>query len=137
MLPIIPYRQFVLSFPIPLRYWLHSNRLLYAKVHSIVIREIHCGTIGRAQRDGIKDPTPGIISFTQRWGSALNLNPHMHVLCPDGVYTRVQGWALFRQADAITDEEVATLVETIAHRVMRHLQNEGYLIRGKLPRSTA
>jgi len=129
VLPIIPYRQFVLSFPIPLRYWLHSNRLLYAKVHSIVIREIHRCIIGRAQREGIKDPTPGSISFTQRWGSALNLNPHMHVLCPDGVYTRVQGRALFRQADAITDDEVASLVETIAHRVMRHLQNEGYLSR--------
>ena len=69
------------------------------------------------------------ISFTQRWGSVLNLNPHMHVLCPDGVYTRVQGRALFRQADAITDDQVASLVETIAHRVMRHLQNEGYLSR--------
>jgi len=130
VLPLIPYRQFVLSFPIPLRYWLHSNRQLYAKVHAIVIGEIHRYYIDKARREGIKDSDtmgPGSISFTQRWGSALNLNPHMHVLCPDGVYTRVNGRASFRPAEAISDDEVATLVEAIAHKIMRFLQKKGYL----------
>ena len=127
VLPVIPYRQFVLSFPIPLRYWLHSNRQLYAKVHSIVISEIHRHYRRAAMRSAIKDPTPGSISFTQRWGSALNLNPHQHVLCPDGVYTRVNGRATFRSLEHITDDEVAALVEAIAQKVMRHLQKKGYL----------
>ena len=26
VLPLVPYRQFVVSFPIPLRYWLHTNK---------------------------------------------------------------------------------------------------------------
>lgn len=127
VLPLIPYRQFVLSFPIPLRYWLHSNSQLYVKVHAIVIAEIHRYYIDKARREGIKDPAPGSISFTQRWGSARNLNPHMHVLCADGVYARVNSRASFRPADAITDDEVAALVEAIAHKVMRHLQKQGYL----------
>src|SRR5690606_34903800 len=37
VLPIVPYRQFVVTFPIPLRYWLQSNRKLYAKVHKLMI----------------------------------------------------------------------------------------------------
>jgi len=127
VLPLIPYRQFVLSFPITLRYWLHSNRQLYCKVHSIVIAEIHRYYTGKARRAGIKDPTPGSISFTQRWGSALNLNPHLHVLCADGVYTRVNGRATFRSLEHITDDEVAVLVEAVANKVMRHLQKIGYL----------
>jgi Transposase zinc-binding domain len=32
VLPLAPYRQMVLSFPIPLRYWLHTNKKLFAKV---------------------------------------------------------------------------------------------------------
>jgi len=73
VLPYLPYRQFVLSFPMPLRYWLHCNRQLYAKVHSVVIKEVHSYYVSKAKLIGIKEPTPGTISFTQRWGSALNL----------------------------------------------------------------
>jgi len=55
VLPVIPYRQFVLSFPIPLRYWLNSNRNLFAKVHGIVISEIHRNITDRARLSGIND----------------------------------------------------------------------------------
>ncbi|MGK0261234.1 MAG: hypothetical protein ACI96M_004693, partial [Candidatus Azotimanducaceae bacterium] len=30
----------------------------------------------------------GAITFIQRFGSALNLNVHLHMLIPDGVFTR-------------------------------------------------
>ena len=74
VLPHIPYRQFVISFPIPLRYWLQMNRKLYAKIHSIAIKQIHRHYIIKAQALGLRNPKPGSISFTQRFGSALNLN---------------------------------------------------------------
>ena len=117
----------VLSFPIPLRYWLQTNKKLYAKIHSIVIKEMQRYYVDKAKLAGIKDPVPGSISFTQRAGSALNLNPHLHVLLLDGVYTEVKGLVRFRNIDAITDDEVASLVETIAQKVLRHLQRKGYL----------
>ena len=41
VLPLAPYRQMVLSFPIPLRYWLHTNKKLFAKVHAIIIKQMH------------------------------------------------------------------------------------------------
>ncbi|MBP9706552.1 MAG: transposase zinc-binding domain-containing protein [Oligoflexales bacterium] len=70
VLPYIPYRQFVVSFPIPLRYWLNTNKKLYSKLHSIIIKEINQYYISKAS---CKDAKPGSISFTQRFGSALNL----------------------------------------------------------------
>jgi hypothetical protein len=127
VLPLAPYRQMVLSFPIPLRYWLHTNKKLFSKIHSIVIKEMHRYYINKAKLDGIKSPYPGSISFTQRAGSALNVNPHLHVLLLDGVYTEVNGVVKLRNIDAITDDEVAWLCENIAKNVMRHLTKEGYL----------
>jgi len=117
----------VLSFPIPLRYWLQTNKKLYAKIHSVVIKEMHRYYINKAKLAGIEKPYPGSISFTQRAGSALNLNPHMHVLLLDGVYTEINGVVRFRNIDPITDDEVAWLCENIAKKVLLHLTKEGYL----------
>jgi hypothetical protein len=76
VLPRIPYRQFVLSFPIPLRYWLQTNKKLYSKIHRLAIKELKRYYTGKAETQGVCASTPGSISFTQRFGSALNLNPH-------------------------------------------------------------
>ena len=64
VLPLVPYRQMVLSFPIPMRFWLHANRKLFAKIHQIVIKEMHRYYSDKAKLAGIKDPRPGSISFT-------------------------------------------------------------------------
>jgi hypothetical protein len=110
-----------------MRYWLHTNKKLYGKIHQICIKQIHLYYIKKAKASGIKDPTPGTISFTQRFGSALNLNLHMHVLCGDGVYTRLKEKPQWRNLDPISDEEVQRLVDTISKKVMRYLIRRGYL----------
>ena len=40
VLPWVPTRQWVVSVPIPLRYWMASSRDLTAKVHTIIRRTI-------------------------------------------------------------------------------------------------
>lgn len=127
VLPVVAYRQFVITFPIPMRFWLQANKKLYTKVHQLVIRELHAHYRCKAEAEGIKDSMPGSISFSQRSGSALNVNPHLHILCPDGVYARVNKKARFHNLAAITDEEVATLIEGVTKKVMRHLTKQGYL----------
>jgi hypothetical protein len=102
VLPLVPYRQFVFSFPIPMRYWLHTNKRFFAKIHRIIIDYIHGYYTAKASALGIKDPAPGRISLTQRWGSALNLTSHLQILGPDGVYIRWGKKAYFR---SITDRE--------------------------------
>ena len=127
VLPVVPYRQFVVSFPIPMRYWLQANRKLYAKIHKIIITQIHRYYMDKAKAKAIKDPKAGSISFTQRWGSALNLNVHCHILCPDGVYTAINGKPRFRNLGSISDDEVAALIDRIAEAVMHFLKRQGYL----------
>lgn len=127
VLPLVPYRQFVLSFPIPLRYWLNANKKLFAKIHKIVIAEIRSYYTSKALAEGIKNPAPGSVSFTQRFGSDLRLNPHLHILCPDGVYSTVNGKPLFHNIRTMTDADVARLVETISHKVRKYLVKKGYL----------
>jgi hypothetical protein len=41
VLPMALYRQFVVTFPIPMRYRLHYNIVLFAKVYRIIIKEFH------------------------------------------------------------------------------------------------
>ena len=123
VLPVVDYRQFVVSFPIPLRYWLQANRRLCAKIHKIMIAQVHKYYIDKASANGIKHPKPGSISITQRWVSALNLNVYCHILCPDGIYTNINDNGRFRNVDPITDDEVAALVERIAHSIMRYLKS--------------
>jgi len=117
VLPLVPFRQFVLSFPIPMRYWLHTNKTFSSKVFGVVAKIIHRYYVGKANAAGIKQSTPGSVSFTQRWGSALNLTPHLHILCIDGVYTRSNGHVRFRNLSSITDDEVSELVQTIADQI--------------------
>jgi hypothetical protein len=40
---------------------------------------------------GYENVRCGSVTFAQRFGSALNLNPHAHSLLLDGVYTVGQG----------------------------------------------
>lgn len=80
VLPIAPYRQFVISFPVPLRFWFQTNKKLYAHVHKIVISEIQRYYQNKAKSLGVKAPLHGTIAYTQRFGSALNLNQHIHSL---------------------------------------------------------
>ena len=46
--------------------------------------------------------------------NGLNLNPHLHIICIDSVYSRYSDFAKFRNLDRLTDDEVASLVESIA-----------------------
>ena len=69
MIPRVPIRQYVLSVPPPLRYWLASNKVLVREVHKILaetVEEFYC-----ERKD--KKPRSGAITFIQRFGGAINL----------------------------------------------------------------
>ena len=60
----------------------------------------------------------GAVTLIQRFGSALNLNIHFHMLFLDGVYTEGKyGSSWFRRVKAPTSDELSKLTHTIAHRV--------------------
>ncbi len=60
----------------------------------------------------------------------LNLNNHFHMLLLDGVYLDSPDGSRprFRWVKAPTSEELTQLTHTIAHRVDRYLQRQGWLV---------
>jgi hypothetical protein len=88
VVPFVPVRQFVLSFP----YWLrYRPRLRSRSLH-------HCAQDLHARRARLL-PSPrararrargrsGSVTFVQRFGSAANLNLHAHAIVLDGVFGR-------------------------------------------------
>ena len=75
VLPWVPTRQWVVSVPIPLRYWMAASQELTAQVHTIIRTTIGQYYVHQAVTRGVpRDKLqPGSVTFMQRFGSALNL----------------------------------------------------------------
>ena len=99
--PRAPVRQWVLSFPIPLRVLFASHPHLLAPVLQIVHRVIATFLI---QQAGLKrtEAATGAVTLIQRFGSAANLNIHLHCLVLDGVYRTTEGVPVFHAVRAPT-----------------------------------
>jgi hypothetical protein len=96
-LPAAPYRQWVLSFPIPLRMLFAHHPQLMSGVLAVVTRALSSDVLGRAgQRRS--DAETGVVTFIQRFGSALHLNIRLHMLVPEGAWRFVTGQAHFHRA---------------------------------------
>ncbi len=70
----------------------------------------------------------GIVTFIQRYGSALNLNVHLHLLVPDGAYTFKHDKPHFHRAPAPSPTELRQLLDTLIARITRTLVRGGELI---------
>jgi len=127
--PEVNIRQWVLSLPMPLRYWLSSNPKLISSVLEILIRALKQFHLRKVKGIGFKRLETGSVTFIQRFGSALNLNIHFHILFLDGVYSKNNDDAnpTFHPLPAPTDKEIKNLVEWLATRITRHLKRKGYL----------
>lgn len=127
-----PVRQWVLSFPYPLRFLFASRPEAIGPVLGIVHRVI-AGWL--ADQAGVERASAqcGAVTLIQRFGSALNLNVHFHMLWLDGVYearTTSNGESLaprLRRTRAPTSAQLTQLADTIARRVCRHLAKRGWL----------
>src|SRR6266536_4063179 len=88
VIPWVPTRPWVVSVPIPLRYWMAASQELTAQVHTIIRTTIGQYYVNQAVTHSIpRDKVqPGSVTFIQRFGSALNLHVHYHVVFLEGVY---------------------------------------------------
>jgi hypothetical protein len=124
VIPEVPVRQWVLTVPIQLRYWLTTNPKLQSKILKIVIRVINNYYKKSAEKNkNIKNGKTGSVTLIQRFGSALNLNIHFHVLFLDGVF---EG-EIFHKAESLKNEEVEYFIKRISQRIIRYLRKKGYL----------
>jgi len=129
VLPHQPIRQWVLSVPIPLRFLLASRPDIMSKVLGIVYRTLATHLIHQAGYTKATART-GAVTLIQRFGSALNLNIHFHMLFLDGVYVEsAHGATRFQWVKAPTREIVIRLTHTLADRIGRYLERQGLLER--------
>ncbi len=70
----------------------------------------------------------GAVTLIQRFGSAANLNIHLHCLLLDGVYRITEGAPVFHAVRAPTAEQLRLLLIRMIKRLVRLLTRKGYLI---------
>ena len=129
ILPSQPMRQWVLSFPFPLRFLFASNPKVMTRVLGIVYRGI---STHLAHKAGFAKPLTqtGAVTLIQCFGGSLNLNIHFHMLFLDGIYAdNKHGSSRFHWVKAPTSAELTQLTHTIAHRVGRYLERQNLLAR--------
>ena len=116
----------MLSVPFPLRFLFASNPKVMSRVLGIVYRTI---ATHLAHKAGFAKPMAqtGAVTLIQRFGSALNLNIHFHMLFLDGVYIGgANGYPIrFLGVKAPTKGELTRLTHMIAQRVGRYLERQG------------
>lgn len=129
VLPHVPVRQWVLSFPWVVRYLLAKSPSLCSAVRRTFLRAVFAFYRDRARREGIPASRTGAVNRIQRFGSALNCNVHFHALLLDGVYAASSPLErpVFHPLAELTDEDVARLARTLRDRVLRLLRRRRLL----------
>jgi len=118
--PDVPLRQWVISFPFPLRYLFAAHPQAMGKVLGVIYRAISTHLIHKAGYR-LRDSATGAVTLIQRFGSALNLNIHFHILFLDGVYA-YRDKPRFQRVKAPDKGELEDLVQLISKRVGRCLE---------------
>jgi hypothetical protein len=110
-----PMRQWVLIFPFHLRFLFASYPQIMGKVLGIVYRTLPTHL---TKKIGYNKQTAktGSVTLIQRFGSALNLNIHFHMLFFDGVYAENNyDKTRFHQIKAPKKSELNVLLTKLAN----------------------
>ena len=123
--PRVPVRQWVLSLPHRLRYRLAWDHALCRAVVGRSMRAILGFLRRRAREDGVKDGRSGAVAIVQRFGGALNLNVHFHILAVDGVFVKEGEAVRFHPSPSLDAADVDDVLLTVESYVQRLLGGSG------------
>jgi hypothetical protein len=110
------------------RFLLARDARLLSEVLGVFVRALFTFQRRVARRLGIGKPLVGAVAFVQRFGSALQLTPHFHVLLPEAVFEEAPGSGTPLRLSGLpppSDEEVERLAATVARRVLGLLRKRG------------
>lgn len=131
VLPKARIRQWVLSVPIPMRYWMARNPKLMGVVLAIFLRAITGFQREKAKKLGFKSGESGFVTLVQRFGGSVNLNIHFHTLAIEAVYREKSGddgtKVETHELPPPTTEEIQVLLGVIQKRIVRALKKRGFL----------
>ena len=129
VLPWVPVRQWVITFPRRVRCHLAYDPRLATAAMTLCLRVLFAWQRRRAREAGVRLGAPvrsqsarsAAVVFIQRFDSSLALDFHLHVLVPDGVFTRERqdpdARPRFCRLSPPTDDDVAMLLRRIVSRV--------------------
>ena len=100
---------------------------LTSNVLNVFIRALFGELRRRAsQLPNVRNSQCGAVTFVQRFGDALNANPHFHSLVIDGVYAAGEnGHPEFHHLPAPEDADVLRLSTIVAERIQSLLERRG------------
>jgi ribosomal protein S27E len=125
VLPPAPLRQWTVSFPFALRRVLAADGALFSSVHRAFVRLVF--NVLRASAPAGRGHC-GAIAFTQRFDASLGLDPHIHLVCIDGVYARRQDGALdLHDTGTPSTLDVETVTARLHGSIRRILRRRGLL----------
>jgi len=132
VLPHVPVRHFVLTFPRRVRWHLAQDPKLAGQALRLFMRALFADLRRRGRRQGIRNGRPAAVAVTQRFGSNLQLNHHIHALVADGLFELDPDdpddkRPRFHRLDTPTDDDVTRLLAKIARRVVALLRRSGRL----------
>ena len=131
VLPPLPLRQWVLSVPKRLRYFLHDD----AALQGVVVRSL-LRVVERCLREHSPGSSAaarlGAVVFIHRFGSALNAHLHFHCGIVDGVFepahaTDAAARVVFHEASGLDAVAVATGQAPVRQWVLRACVRRGLL----------
>jgi hypothetical protein len=127
VLPRVPYRQWVITFPRPIRFLLARDKKLLGEVLGLFMRALFAWQRRAARKDGFARVLPGAITFVQHFGSAVNANLHLHTLAMDGVFVDdgPERELVFLEQMAPSQKEVEALGRTLARRITSLVEAQG------------
>ncbi len=131
--PQVAVRQWVLSMPHEIRFYLAKDATLLSGVLKIFIDEIFRDYKRRARPRRKRDALCGGVTAIQRFGGALNLNVHFHSLLLDGVYLRDEdtGELKFQRLPDPSTENVERLAWILKGKILAYLTKRGLYVRGE------
>ena len=139
VIPPVPVRQWVISVPKRLRWFLGERPEAISALTNIFMSEVErlvqtaSGVEPTPSEKGADSPRIGGISFLHRFGSALNHHVHIHACVTDGVFEAsgtgdtTDGGIRFIPAHPLTPGDFEALTERVRRRLIRWFRRQGIL----------
>jgi hypothetical protein len=127
VLPRLPVRQWVLSLPKRLRYYLQHDREALNSTLRILLDEIERHLRAHSPGAG-PDARAGAVAFIHRFGSSLNQHTHFHVCVIDGVFeSDAQGGVGFHAVEELDADDAEAVQARVRRRILRAFVRHGIL----------
>jgi hypothetical protein len=122
VLPRVPFRQWTVTVPFAVRFLLVKEPKLLRKVERRMVEAIFRWQRHRAKELGATGKRAGgAVCFTQVFGSAFQLQPHVHGLVAEGVWND----GVFMELPPPSPEEVEGVLERALAQLLPDFESRG------------